>query len=138
MKIPVTSSIVLPPIVYVPVSPGAHSGSPHHDLLEQEDGRTGLPVYTALDRLQSARGVEHGWALMSLAGLETAISEGLAHVVVIDHDASHPAPSAEELAATAQLGTTGQADTRSASDRPLTRATPPTTLRAMPGWSTSR
>ncbi|MGC5626882.1 hypothetical protein ACPYO6_01370 [Georgenia sp. Z1344] len=92
MRIPVMGSAPLPPIVYVPVVAQPGENDPRYVLLELEGGQVGVPIYTALDRLQSVFGLEHGWRVTPLPVIEDLIARGHATVAAIDHGAPNPAP----------------------------------------------
>ncbi|GLY32508.1 SAV_915 family protein [Kineosporia sp. NBRC 101731] len=54
----------LPPVLYVPRAPGPIDDEFVVDLRVMPDGRLGLPVYSALDRLVKHCGPDQPWAVM--------------------------------------------------------------------------
>lgn len=98
MRIPVIGSAPLPPVVYVPVVQPDDDDPLRYAFVELADGRIGAPVYTALDRLQSAYGLDHAWMLNRVQGIEELVRKGEVDVMIIDHRALSPAPDAAAIA----------------------------------------
>ena len=77
----------MPPVVYVPCTPG-DDGINHLAYRNLDDGRVALLVYTALDRLIDLAGDVH-WALLDWDALQQA--QDLQHYDIILQDIRIPA-----------------------------------------------
>ncbi|MGC5626887.1 SseB family protein [Georgenia sp. Z1344] len=80
--LPVMGAATLPPVVYVPVV--EREEGLRVLLLEDDEGRIGVPAYTALDRFILALGEEEGWAVRWREDIAWLIDEGHADHVVVD------------------------------------------------------
>jgi hypothetical protein len=78
-------SIAFPPVVYVPCSTvGVGDDSLNVDLRPTRDGRLGLLVYSALDRLVTCSGDNQPWVVMPTASLEKVRLETSFELILLD------------------------------------------------------
>ncbi len=82
----------MPPVVYAPTLRD-DTGRDRLRMHEMPDGRVGLYVYSALDRLEESYGEGASWVLMSVTHLEQAIAESPFDLLLLDREL-HPSGAA--------------------------------------------
>lgn len=65
-----SENTIVPPVLYFPVVEAADRSGPQFVVRRLSDGRNGLLVYTALDRLANCCGDEQQWVLLPIEQLE--------------------------------------------------------------------
>ncbi|SDB84420.1 SseB protein N-terminal domain-containing protein [Sanguibacter gelidistatuariae] len=73
-----------PPVVYVPCTAVAETGTVNVTLRKTADGRTALLAYSALDRLRAGAGDQVPWSLMTIPDLQRVHDETPYDVLYLD------------------------------------------------------